>query len=261
MHPTLSVAAPEDGSGSYVTSRPKSAAALIVAAGASSRFRRGASDPTAGKPFQRLGDATVLEHACAAFAAVGGVRELVIVARAEDLEIVQRLVRGSHSLAKVRAIVEGGARRSDSVRAGLEAISPQCEYVPVHDAARPLVTADIVERALTAAARSGAALVAVAVSDTIKTSSSGVSAESTIDRSVLWAAQTPQVFRTALLRELFERAAADDFQPTDEAALHERYIGPISMVAGDSTNLKITTSTDLLIAEAIVRSRSSGSTP
>lgn len=244
-----------------MTSRPKSAAALIVAAGSSTRFRRGAAAQAVGKPFQRLGASSVLEHACAAFAAVGGVRELVIVARAEDLEQVQRLVRDSAALGKVRAIVEGGVQRSDSVRAGLEAISPECEYVAVHDAARPLVTSAVIERALTLAASRGAALVAVPVRDTIKTSSTGDHAESTIDRSVLWAAQTPQVFRTALLRELFERAAAEDFQPTDEAALHERYIGPIALVEGDSTNFKITTPSDLTMAEAIVRARSSESTP
>jgi 2-C-methyl-D-erythritol 4-phosphate cytidylyltransferase len=93
------------------------------------------------------------------------------------------------------------------------------------------------------------------VRDTIKTSSSGEAAEGTIDRSVLWAAQTPQVFRTALLRELFERAASDGFQPTDEAALHERYAGPVPLVEGSSDNFKITTPTDLVVAEAVLRAR------
>jgi 2-C-methyl-D-erythritol 4-phosphate cytidylyltransferase len=127
--------------------------------------------------------------------------------------------------------------------------------VAVHDAARPLVTRAIVERALTVADRRGAALVAMPVRDTIKTSSTGDLAEGTIDRSVLWAAQTPQVFRTALLRELFERAASDEFRPTDEAALHERYVGPVPLVEGESDNLKITTPTDLVVAEAILRAR------
>jgi 2-C-methyl-D-erythritol 4-phosphate cytidylyltransferase len=232
-----------------------------MAAGASRRFRgQGAADGP-GKPFQRLGDASVLEHAAAPFAALAGVAELVVVARAEDLEAVRALVRRSAALARVAAIVEGGATRSDSVRAGLEAVSPQCTLVAVHDAARPLVTSRIVERALTVADRHGAALVAVPVRDTIKTSSSGECAEGTIDRSVLWAAQTPQVFRTTLLRELFERAAADDFRPTDEAALHERYVGPVPLVEGSSDNLKITTPTDLVVAEAILRARATKETP
>lgn len=226
-----------------------------MAAGASRRFRQSERADGPGKPFQRLGDATVLEHAAAPFASLAGVREIVIVARTEDLEFVRRLVQRSLVLTRVGAIVEGGATRSDSVRAGLEAVSPECELVAVHDAARPLVTPEIVERALTVADRRGAALVALPVRDTIKTSSTGDLAEGTIDRSVLWAAQTPQVFRTALLRELFERAATDDFRPTDESALHERYIGPVPLVEGSSDNLKITTLTDLVVAEAILRAR------
>ncbi|HVS19003.1 MAG TPA: 2-C-methyl-D-erythritol 4-phosphate cytidylyltransferase [Planctomycetota bacterium] len=235
--------------------RTQSVAVLLMAAGASTRFRRESAGSGAAKPFARLGGACVLEHAAAPFASLATVRELIVVARAEDLERVRGLVQSSSALARVRAIVEGGATRSDSVRAGLEAVSPECELVAVHDAARPLVTSEVVERALREAARSGAALVAVPVRDTIKTSSSGDAAEGTIDRSVLWAAQTPQVFRTALLRELFERAAGDDFRPSDEAALHERYIGPVPLVEGSSDNLKITTPTDLVVAEAILRSR------
>lgn len=226
-----------------------------MAAGASSRFRGGAPDGAPGKPFQRLGEATVLEHAAAPFAEIAGVREIVVVVRAADLESVRRLVQRSTVLARVGAIVEGGATRSDSVRAGLEVVPADCELVAVHDAARPLVTRAIVERALTVADRRGAALVAMPVRDTIKTSSTGDLAEGTIDRSVLWAAQTPQVFRTALLRELFERAASDEFRPTDEAALHERYVGPVPLVEGESDNLKITTPTDLVVAEAILRAR------
>jgi 2-C-methyl-D-erythritol 4-phosphate cytidylyltransferase len=226
-----------------------------MAAGASTRFRREGAAAGPGKPFARLGGASVLEHAAAPFARLAAVRELIVVARAEDLERVRGLVQRSSALARVRAIVEGGATRSDSVRAGLEAVSPECELVAVHDAARPLVTSEVVERALGVAAQRGAALVAVPVRDTIKTSSSGDAAEGTIDRSVLWAAQTPQVFRTALLRELFERAASDDFRPSDEAALHERYIGPVPLVEGSSDNLKITTPTDLVVAEAVLRAR------
>jgi 2-C-methyl-D-erythritol 4-phosphate cytidylyltransferase len=235
---------------------------MIVAAGASTRFHAGRDAARdARKPFLRLGESTVLEHACAPFAALAGVREIVIVARADDLERVQSLLRGKPALAKVKAIVEGGKERGDSVRAGLDAISSEIEFVAVHDAARPLVTAQIVERALTLAAQRGASLVAVPLRDTIKTSSTGQSSESTLDRSVLWAAQTPQVFRAVLLRELFERATAEGFFASDEAALHERYVGPVALVEGDSTNLKITTPTDLVIAEAILRARAHGSTP
>jgi 2-C-methyl-D-erythritol 4-phosphate cytidylyltransferase len=127
--------------------------------------------------------------------------------------------------------------------------------VLVHDAARPLIQVEVIELAARTAHEQGAALVAVPVSDTLKTSASGTHAERTLDRSVLWAAQTPQAFRRAVLVELLARAAADEFEPTDDCALHERYLGPVPIVAGDPSNLKITTPSDLMIAEALLASR------
>jgi len=153
----------------------------------------------------------------------------------------------------VRAIVAGGAVRSDSVRAGLAACAAQCELVALHDAARPLVERDSVERALALAARLGAALLAIPVTDTVKTSADGERAEATLDRSVLWCAQTPQVFRRELLQRLVERAAAEGFRPTDEAALHERYVGPIPIARGSARNLKLTTPEDLPLILALLR--------
>jgi len=237
--------------------RPTRAAAVIVAAGASSRFLRGAraGETQPRKPFLPLCGRTVLELCCSAFDAVEGVREIVLVVRSEDLEATERLRRSSSALRKVAALVEGGEERTDSVRAGVEALAREVELIAVHDAARPLIEPRTIEAALRVAARAGAALVATPVRDTIKTSATGEKAESTLDRSVLWAAQTPQVFRSALLRELLERALAEGLKPTDEAALHERFVGPIPIVEGEPTNLKITTPGDLVLAEAILRER------
>jgi len=232
---------------------------VIVAAGASSRFLRGTQPADAPrKPFLEVAGRTVLERACLAFDAVEAVRDVVVVVRADDLEAVERLRRSTAALRKVSALVEGGAERTDSVRAGVEALPREAELVAVHDAARPLVEPRTIEAALRVAARAGAALVATPVRDTIKTSSTGEKAEGTLDRSVLWAAQTPQVFRVGLLRELLERARTEDLKPTDEAALHERFVGPIPIVEGEATNLKITTPGDLLLAEAILRARGEG---
>ncbi len=235
-----------------------SAAAVIVAAGSSTRFRSGDAPEGVRKPFVELAGQTVLEHACAPFDAQEFVRQIVVVARAEDLETVRKLARRSKALRKLTAIVEGGAERFDSVEAGVELVQPGIELIAVHDAARPLVSSEVVRRAFEVAARAGAALVAAPVRDTIKASSTGEQSESTLDRSVLWAAQTPQVFRAARLRELLERGAAEGYKPTDEAALHERFVGPIAMVEGDPTNLKITTVADLVLAEAILKARAAG---
>lgn len=226
--------------------------ALIVAAGSSTRMGGGAA---VRKPFLALGGRTVIEHACAAFDRVPSVREIVLVGHPDDLQRLRALSGASGVMRKVRAVVPGGELRTDSVRAGVQACAADSELIAVHDAARPLVTADVVERALAVAAAHGASLVAVPVVDTVKTSADGKRAEATLDRSVLWAAQTPQVFRRDLLVGLLERAAREDFRPTDEAALHERYVGPIAISRGANSNAKLTTPEDLAVFTALLRLR------
>lgn len=209
----------------------------------------------ARKPLLALEGRTLLEHACAAFDAVEGVREIVVVAHAGDLERVWQLAKASPVLAKVRAVVAGGAQRTDSVRAGVAAASPELEVTLVHDAARPLIAPATVARAIEVASKTGAALVAVPVRDTLKSAPDGVHATSTIDRSTLWAAQTPQAFRSAVLRDILARAEADGFVATDDAALYERYIGPVAIVLGEPSNLKVTTPEDLVLARALLAQR------
>jgi 2-C-methyl-D-erythritol 4-phosphate cytidylyltransferase len=230
------------------------AVAIVVAAGNSTRMGRGAGD-SARKPLLEIGGRTLLEHACAAFDAVPSVREIVVVAHPDDVARVRGLGSHSGALAKVRAVVAGGAQRTDSVRAGVDAASREFEIVLVHDAARPLVSPAVIERAIEVAARDGAALVAIPVRDTLKNAPDGARAMSTVDRSTLWAAQTPQAFRGAVLRDLLARAAAESWVPTDDAALYERYVGPITLVPGEATNLKITTPEDLVLASAILAQR------
>ncbi len=226
--------------------------ALIVAAGSSTRMGGG---PGMRKPFLALGGRTVIEHACDAFDRIAAVHEIVVVGHADDLERLRAMAAVSTMMRKVRALVPGGELRTDSVRAGVRACALDSELIAVHDAARPLVTRAVVERALELAARAGAALAAVPVVDTVKTSADGKRADATLDRSVLWAAQTPQVFRRALLVELLERAAREGFRPTDEAALHERFVGPIPISRGASENGKLTTPEDLAVFTALLRLR------
>ena len=231
-----------------------SAAAVIVAAGDSTRMGGGAR-----KPLLVLAGSTLIEHTLAAFDQAPSVSEIVIVGHAADLEVYAQMARDAHSkhpaFRKVRALVPGGKRRTHSVRLGARGVSPEIDVILVHDAARPLVSVAVIEQAARVAAREGASVVAVPVHDTLKTSASGTHAERTIDRSVLWAAQTPQAFRRVLLLELLSRAEAEEFEPTDDCGLHERYVGPVPIVAGDPTNLKITTPADLAMAEALLARR------
>jgi len=233
------------------TTDPRSTSAVLVAAGRSSRM--GAASER--KPFIVLEGRTVLEHACAAFDAAPSVVEIVLVGCAEDLDRMRKIASSSPAMRKVRGVVQGGETRSDSVAAGATAARRDVALIAVHDVARPLVESDVVERAIAVAATRGAAVVALPVTDTIKTSSDGKCAESTLDRSVLWSAQTPQVFRAELLRSLLERARSEGYRPTDDAALHETYVGPVPIVPGDARNLKITQPEDLTVAISILRER------
>jgi len=230
-----------------------STAAILVAAGDSSRMGR---IDGRRKPLVRLGGLSVLEHAGAAFGAVAAVERIVVAAHREDLEEIRELVSASSALAKVTAVVEGGATRTDSVRLGVEAAGAGCELVAIHDAARPLIRPRTILAAIEVAGRRGAALVAIPATDTVKeTVDGGGHAARTLDRSRLWFAQTPQVFRREELRRLLARAREEGFSPTDDAALYERYVGPIPLVRGEATNLKLTTREDLAVAEALLRAR------
>jgi 2-C-methyl-D-erythritol 4-phosphate cytidylyltransferase len=213
------------------------------------------------KPLLDLGGQTIVERACAALGAARSVGSIVVVGHPDDLAELRELARCSPALAKVRSVVAGGAERTDSVRAGTRAAPEDCDVILVHDAARPLVRPETVERAVELARRDGAAVVAVPVRDTLKRAESGLRAVSTVDRTDLWAAQTPQAFRAAALRDILARAAADGFKPTDDAALYERYLGPVTIVRGEEANLKITTPEDLALAEAILAARERGARP
>lgn len=215
------------------------------------------------KPLLEIGGRTILEHTCAAFDAASSVEAVVLVGHADDLGTLEQLAARSSAMDKVARIVPGGAQRSDSVRLGVEAVAQLGGYelVAVHDAARALIRPQLIDLCLARTARHGAALVALPVHDTIKRSEDGRSAVETLDRSKLWAAQTPQAFRIEQLLQLFERALADGIQPTDDAALYERYVGPIPFVEGDPSNIKITTPEDLAVAEAILTTRRRGAGP
>ena len=151
------------------------------------------------------------------------------------------------------AVIPGGADRQASVFAGLSRVPEGTDLVLVHDGARPFVTVGVIQAAVSAASEAGAAVVAVPVTDTIKVAGPDGSVKETPERGRLWAAQTPQVFRPALLREGHLRALQDGFRGTDDSALVERLGHPVRLVPGVPENLKITTPADLALAEHVLR--------
>ena len=208
--------------------------AVIVAAGSGTRM--GGFD----KLFTEVAGRPLLAHAIAAFQECAAVEQIVLVLSAENVERGEALVR-AQDFSKVCTVVSGGERRQDSVRLGLEALG-ECEYVAVHDGGRPLVTVDLIERGLEAARRAGAAVAALPLVDTIKEAGADGLVVRTVDRSRLWAAQTPQVFRRDLLMRAHREISAD---VTDDAAMLEVLGVPVKVFPGDRRNIKVTTAEDL----------------
>jgi len=219
-------------------------AAIVAAAG---RGRRFGADYN--KVLAPLAGRTVLHWSLRALLASGAVEAVVIVTGAEDLAAVREIAA---SFSAVRAVVAGGEERSDSVRNALAALPPEADLVAVHDGARPLVSPALVATVVAAAREHGAALPATPVSDTVKRSEDGVETRETVDRRPLWAVQTPQVFRRALLEEAYARAAAEGRPATDDAGYVEALGHPVRLVPGERTNLKITQPEDLRMAEALL---------
>ncbi|MFT4647791.1 MAG: 2-C-methyl-D-erythritol 4-phosphate cytidylyltransferase [Glaciecola sp.] len=224
---------------------------ILVAAGRSSRM--GASSRS--KVLLPLAGKTLLEHTLQAFAQAQTVQDLVLVARHEDFEELGAIV-ASMDL-PLHAMVPGGQERFHSVRAGCEAADPNREVLLIHDAARPLIRPQHIDQVALAASTSGAALLALPVTDSLHRSLDGCRVVEPVDRGPLWAAQTPQGFRTQAFLGALERASKITPPPTDDVALFEQYVGPVTLVRGVSDNIKVTRPEDLPIAEALLRARTS----
>jgi len=212
-----------------------------VAAGSGRRFGEGDKlfAPLAGRP--------LIAHSLMAFEVCRLIDRVVLVLTEENLERACRLVDAA-GFDKVAVICPGGPRRQDSVRLGLEALG-ECRWVVVHDGARPLVTAALIEAGLAAAAETGAAIAAVPLADTLKEAADDGLVRRTLDRRNLWAAQTPQVFDYELLREAHRQA---DGEVTDDAALVEALGRRVKVFPGSARNLKVTTAADLALAQALL---------
>ena len=158
-------------------------------------------------------------------------------------------------------LVEGGPRRCDTVAAALAVVSDDADYVAVHDAARPCITADWIDAVFAEATKSGAAILATPLTGTIKRVSATHTIDETVSRASLYEAQTPQVFRKDLLRSAYAALADRDDDPTDDAQLVEEAGHPVAIVVADASNIKITTKGDLSLAKAIIKSRPSKPKP
>ncbi|MCC6492361.1 MAG: 2-C-methyl-D-erythritol 4-phosphate cytidylyltransferase [Pirellulales bacterium] len=226
-------------------------AVIIAAAGQSSRFR----DQNYKKPFAPLAGRAVWLHSAERFLNRRDVKQVVVVVAASDLEEFTRRFGANMAIMGVE-VCEGGAERADSIQNALARVRDDVDFVAVHDAARPCLADKWIDQVFAAAEATGAAVLAIPVASTLKRSGVAPAAglpliAETVDRSRLWEAQTPQVFRRELITRAF--AARGDAAATDDAQLVERLGAPVALVAGSAMNVKITTKDDLRLAEQILK--------
>jgi 2-C-methyl-D-erythritol 4-phosphate cytidylyltransferase len=204
------------------------------------------------KQYLRLGRAPILVATLRALGRARSLAGIVVAVPAAHVSATRRLLTRAR-VPKILDVVAGGADRQESVWRGLQRVPEDARFVVVHDAVRPFVTPDLIER-VRAAAAAGAATCGLPVRDTVKRVTDGVVA-ATVPRQGLWLTQTPQAFARDLLWEAHDKARRDGFAGTDDAVLVERLGMPVAMVPGLAQNLKITTPEDLRTARAWVRPR------
>jgi 2-C-methyl-D-erythritol 4-phosphate cytidylyltransferase len=221
-------------------------AVIMPAAGASSRFK----DKHYKKPFAPLANRAVWLHSAEKFLHRQDVKQVILVISAEDREYFDFKFSSNVMILGID-VVEGGKERADSIERALARVKPELEYVAVHDAARPCLADQWIDKVFDAARKTGAAILAVPVSSTLKRVGAKETIAETVSREGLWEAQTPQVFRRQLLLDAY--AQRGGFVATDDAQLVERLGHPVTVVQGSSLNLKITTQEDLRLAEQALK--------
>lgn len=222
--------------------------AIVLAAGRGARM--GGRLP---KQFQELRGKPTLYYALKAFEE-SRVDSILLVAGRGHQEYCRTHIVARYGFQKVKAVVEGGDERHDSVYQGLLAAQQGgYELVLIHDGARPFVDTELISRLMDSAAQSGASVAGVPSKDTVKIVNDALCVVETPDRDRVWQVQTPQVFRYSLIREAYDKLMKEKApRVTDDAMVLEQMIGhPVQMVMGDYRNIKITTPEDLTIAEAI----------
>jgi 2-C-methyl-D-erythritol 4-phosphate cytidylyltransferase len=237
----------QSGSDRWTLLTPFMLTAILVAAGSSSRMGF-------DKLFSVVGGKTVISHTIDAFERTGSVTGIIVVARGDRRDEFERLVR-EQKWRKIETIVAGGEHRHDSVRAGLNRLNAGAQYVAVHDAARPLVTPEQIERVYQASRDHAAATLAEPISDTLKRAGADLAVVGSVDRHQLYAMQTPQIFERQLLEKAYRAVAEKKISVTDEVSAVELLGHKIALVLNDDFNFKITYPRDLLLAEFILQKR------
>jgi 2-C-methyl-D-erythritol 4-phosphate cytidylyltransferase len=228
--------------------------ALVPAAGRG--LRMGGSVP---KQFLSLGGEPLIVQSLRTLQASAVVDQIVLAVPLADVEYCENEIVSRYRFTKVGKVVAGGSERQDSVRYALAQIPSDTEIVLIHDAVRPFVTQRMIEEVVAAARKEGAAIIALPMRDTVKQVRTDGTIERTVDRTPLWLAQTPQAFRRELIETAHKKAHAEGIRATDDAFLVEWLGYSVAVVEGSGENIKVTRPEDLVIGEAILASRITGS--
>lgn len=225
----------------------KDLAVIVPAAGSGVRF--GAQIP---KPFIKLSGKAILYYTLSSFVELKNVSQIIVATSKNWLDEVEKIFREINSSNVRLEVVEGGRERQFSIQNALVKVNDTIELIAVHDAVRPFVKAEFVYECCKTAREYGGAVLGIPANDTIKKVNDRQVISETPDRTLLWQAQTPQIFQKKLLFDAYNSAMKNGFIGTDDASLVERIGGTIKMVEGGRENLKITYPLDLKIAELIL---------
>ena len=224
--------------------------ALIPAAGVGKRMGKAVA-----KQFLPLGDMPMLAHTLLAFQRTTEVDEVIPILSQEDMEGCLKDVIEQFHITKVRTLVVGGKERQDSVANGLHKLEKDTAIVLVHDAVRPFVTPEMIRESIDYAKKGECVAVGVPLKDTVKEVNAKSMVVQTLERSRLWAIQTPQTFPVKVIKQAYAEARKQNMYGTDDATLVERAGNKVRVIMGSYENIKITTPEDLLLAEEILKRR------
>jgi len=217
--------------------------AIILAAGAGRRLK--ASVP---KPLVEIRGRPAIIYSLEPFNKHPDIDEIILVTSAQNKAAIAKAIK-SYSFKKIKALCLGGRRRQDSVYEGLKAVSPGSNWVIIHDSARPFINSKLITKVISAAKKTGAAILGIPVKATIKSVQEDFLVDKTVDRGNLWEAQTPQAFKKELILKAYNKYFQENF--TDDASLVEKLGERVKIVQGSYENIKITTRVDLLFAGLI----------
>lgn len=219
---------------------------IIAAAGSGSRMKADKN-----KILLDLDGKLVIERTLDRFSKIKEVVQLIVVAKEDEIEELKNIVN-SYSFLDIR-VVSGGKTRQESITCGLNEVTRDSDYVIVHDAARPFVKEEYIKGAISMAKEHGGCGVGVRVKDTLKKVGADGMILETVDRSVVWQIQTPQIFKVDLIKEAYRYASETNYVGTDDCSLVEHLGKKIAMFEGDYENIKLTTKEDMEYAKFMLR--------